>query len=305
MQFEHLRYLKAVVDSKSMSKAAERLYCTQPTVSAAIKSIESELGYPVIERTPKGVTPTKLGSVILEDGTFILSCYKKWKEYAESLSDNQAVDIIMTGTAATPSVIRAISKTMTSSPDLEINVIFQHEPTAAMSHVGGRVGIQHKVPGHVSDAVQFGRAHGLRLALLQRDEFCLCVNARSPLLELEEVKVSDIQDMQLMLYQNPERFPYLKDIKTDGLRLAAQMHNDNNLMTAISLMPNAVSIRPWRVVENDPNVVAGTIKTLAFSDLKMPVNLYISYPIESRMFESERCLIDNLKKQFPDFEVID
>ena len=47
VQFEHLKYFRAVADHKSMTRAAEALFCAQPTISQAIKSIESELGYPV------------------------------------------------------------------------------------------------------------------------------------------------------------------------------------------------------------------------------------------------------------------
>lgn len=53
MDFRQLEAFIAVVDLKSFSKAAEKLYLTQPTVSAHIRTLEKELGTTLIARTTK------------------------------------------------------------------------------------------------------------------------------------------------------------------------------------------------------------------------------------------------------------
>lgn len=43
MQLEHLRYFQAVAKYGSMNKAAQALFCSQPTITNAVKSLEEEL----------------------------------------------------------------------------------------------------------------------------------------------------------------------------------------------------------------------------------------------------------------------
>ena len=86
MQFEHLKYFRAVADHKSITKASAALFCAQPTISSAIKSIEAELGYPVIERSTTGVNLTDLGRRLYDDAGIILDTYQRWLDMAEESS---------------------------------------------------------------------------------------------------------------------------------------------------------------------------------------------------------------------------
>lgn len=56
MEFKQLEAFVAVVDYGSFSEAARRLYLTQPTISAHIRSLEDELHMKLIIRTTKKTT---------------------------------------------------------------------------------------------------------------------------------------------------------------------------------------------------------------------------------------------------------
>ena len=58
MDFKQLEAFVYVVKLKSFSKAAQRIYLTQPTISAHINSLEKELDTKLIERGAKYVYPT-------------------------------------------------------------------------------------------------------------------------------------------------------------------------------------------------------------------------------------------------------
>ena len=64
--FKHLDYVYAVYEEKSFTKAAEKLFISQPALSATIKKLEKDLGYPIFERTGKEITPTYVGEKYLE-----------------------------------------------------------------------------------------------------------------------------------------------------------------------------------------------------------------------------------------------
>lgn len=61
MEFKQLEAFVAVVDYNSFSEAARRLYLTQPTVSAHIRALETELNSKLIIRTTKKLTVTARG----------------------------------------------------------------------------------------------------------------------------------------------------------------------------------------------------------------------------------------------------
>lgn len=56
-----LEYFLVVVETENLSRAAERLGLTQPSMTAALRRLEDELKTPLFERTRKGVTLTRAG----------------------------------------------------------------------------------------------------------------------------------------------------------------------------------------------------------------------------------------------------
>ena len=67
-----LRHAIAVGQHGNFARAAEALHLTQPSLSRSIAALEDLLGVPLFDRTPKGVTPTVFGRVLLERGDIVM-----------------------------------------------------------------------------------------------------------------------------------------------------------------------------------------------------------------------------------------
>jgi len=67
-----LRYFLAVVETGNFTRAAERVFVTQPTLSAGIKKLEEQLGQPLFERTNRRVFLTDAGTRFLPRAKSIL-----------------------------------------------------------------------------------------------------------------------------------------------------------------------------------------------------------------------------------------
>ena len=63
MTFNQLRTFLAVVDSGSVSEAADSLFVSPPAVSAALASLQAELGVALVARVGRGVAITAAGAV--------------------------------------------------------------------------------------------------------------------------------------------------------------------------------------------------------------------------------------------------
>ena len=68
-----LKQLAMVVKEGSISRAAERLFITQPTLTRGIQQLESRAGAPLLTRTRYGVTPTEIGARLAQIGERILA----------------------------------------------------------------------------------------------------------------------------------------------------------------------------------------------------------------------------------------
>jgi len=53
-----------VVRARSFSRAADTLRISQPTISKGVRDFELQVGCRLLDRTPKGVQPTREGNVL-------------------------------------------------------------------------------------------------------------------------------------------------------------------------------------------------------------------------------------------------
>lgn len=72
MELRHLRYFVAVAEELNFTRAAERLYTSQPSLSEQIRNLEEEIGYPLLNRTRRKVELTEAGVIFLDDAREIL-----------------------------------------------------------------------------------------------------------------------------------------------------------------------------------------------------------------------------------------
>ncbi len=82
--FHKYEYVLAVYEEKSFTKAATKLFISQPTLSVAIKNIEAQLGAPLFERTGSQIVPTDVGREYLASAQKILQIER---EFSHKLGD--------------------------------------------------------------------------------------------------------------------------------------------------------------------------------------------------------------------------
>ena len=76
MTLQQMYYALQVSEEGSLNKTAEKLYLSQPTLTNAIKEIESELGIQIFHRGSKGVTLTPEGKDFLDEARQIYQSYE-------------------------------------------------------------------------------------------------------------------------------------------------------------------------------------------------------------------------------------
>jgi len=82
VELRHLRYFQAVASEGGFGRAALALRVAQPALSRQIRALEHELDTPLLIRSPKGVSLTMTGDVVLEGSGRILDCFSRAIEQA-------------------------------------------------------------------------------------------------------------------------------------------------------------------------------------------------------------------------------
>jgi DNA-binding transcriptional LysR family regulator len=72
MEFRQIRYALSVAKERSFTKAAKRLNISQSAVSEQVKLLEDEAGFPLFQRTPRGVDVTDRGRTFLYEAERIV-----------------------------------------------------------------------------------------------------------------------------------------------------------------------------------------------------------------------------------------
>ncbi len=85
-----VEYIYAVYKERSFSKAARKLFISQPSLSAAVKRAEQELGAPLFNRSTSPVTLTEAGECYISAAEKIMETEREMRERIASLAENSA-----------------------------------------------------------------------------------------------------------------------------------------------------------------------------------------------------------------------
>jgi LysR family transcriptional regulator, low CO2-responsive transcriptional regulator len=137
-----------VVRRGSATAAAEQLYVTQPSVSAAIAALEREVGARLLERDGRGLRPTEAGAAFVPYAANVLGLLEQGTRAAqEAASGGRASLRISAVTSAgdhvVPPLIRAFRD---AHPELDISL-----------HIGNRAEVFSGLLEHNADVAITGR----------------------------------------------------------------------------------------------------------------------------------------------------
>ena len=86
MDIQHLKAFIAVACTKNLTQAAEKLFLSQPAVSAQIKALESDVGTALFVRTNNGMQLTRAGEVLLPEAEALMQHKHRLEQFAQTLS---------------------------------------------------------------------------------------------------------------------------------------------------------------------------------------------------------------------------
>jgi DNA-binding transcriptional LysR family regulator len=147
LQLRHLRYLVAVAEAGTFTRAAEQLFIAQPTLSQQIARLEQLVGAPLLVRGRDGVRLTTAGAVLLDVSRDVLSLVDHGVSRTRQAAGlgRQRLRVVMPGnlpealTVKTATLLRSATTAadvdlvwMETPLDAEFSPIRQHEADAGL-----------------------------------------------------------------------------------------------------------------------------------------------------------------------------
>ncbi|NGO40779.1 LysR family transcriptional regulator [Streptomyces ureilyticus] len=133
-----LRYFVAVAEELHFTRAAERLYVSQPALSKQVRALERQLGAPLFERDRQGVRLTPVGAALLPYARRVLADWEEARDAMERAKAEQAA-VLVVGMSTSPArggLLPAIRSRFTEArPEATVRLrqIGWEDPTAGLA----------------------------------------------------------------------------------------------------------------------------------------------------------------------------
>ncbi|HAV63837.1 MAG TPA: hypothetical protein DCY13_15915 [Verrucomicrobiales bacterium] len=125
MELHQLRTFLAVAETGHLTRAAERLFTSQPAVSTQLKSLEEELGVKLFERTSRGMNLTPAGENLRPLADQIVTAARRFKHDAEGLRNSVSGELVL-GLNNRPEFLRVVpllARLAKAHPDLRYELV--------------------------------------------------------------------------------------------------------------------------------------------------------------------------------------
>lgn len=85
LTLKQLRYFFLVVETGNITRASQALNVAQTALGLQIRSLEQEMGRPLLHRHARGVTPTEAGQLLYRDGVALMARLRELEDRIRSL----------------------------------------------------------------------------------------------------------------------------------------------------------------------------------------------------------------------------
>lgn len=194
MEIRVLRYFLAVVREESITKAAELLHITQPTLSRQIAQMEEEMGVKLFDRGTRKIVLTNEGLLLRRRAEEILELVDK-TERELSAQDEMVEGTVSVG-CGDLAAVQLLPELIRSFHERYPAVTFDLY-TATADHIKDRMDRGLTDVGLLLEPINMEKYDYIRLN--QREQWVVVMHPDSPLANLDRITPKDLKGVPLIL----------------------------------------------------------------------------------------------------------
>lgn len=280
-----------IVQEGSITRAAERLYLRQPTVSNALKRLEEQLGRRLIDRGPGRFEPTEYGTVLYRECREICGTIGRLQQV---MADSEAeltgeLRIHMASHVVFPPLDETLAEFHARHPrvNVEIDVATSHTVIDAVLSKDATLGICLVSEAHPQ----------LHHRLLFREHFGFFCGPRHPLFGERGLSLSDLRSESFVSFKTDRLTDALRPVAV--LRAQLQMYGQvvgtsSNLEEVRRMIMAGLGIGPLPIHVVERDVQAGLLWRLPPYDDPPAIDIFLVTNPRATLGRAERLFIELL-----------
>ncbi len=220
-----LKYFIAVAQTQHMSKAAQKLNITQPSLSTSIRRLETDIGYQLFDRTGRGIQLNEYGKIFLEGvmaaENIMSSCLNEMQELK-----NSSVSFVRIACSNSPANSQLIDLLLSKGMSLKVDNIPNNWEQDLLNQ-------------NCDLVITMGNLHhsSIAYAILRYQKLAIVASKYHPLANAEAVTLSDLHRYSFCSTDAPHSlFNVMKEQKPDydfHPRITFLGRNSSDMLKAI------------------------------------------------------------------------
>ena len=237
MKSEQIVYLDDIAKTHSITQTAQRFFISQQALSFSLTKLEEEFGVAFLKRTNRGAELTEAGMLFLEKTRPFLEVYRELKNdfyLSSATTDGQnsepegRLTILCHTRVLEPLLVNLLEQYTNKYPDVTITS-FEKENIDIIESIAqqqGDLGIVF-VPEFLLDGnTDYVFPANIQIKKLFSNEFILCCNRNYPLKNKQSVKMNDLLDVSVVIFDTNVYMISPKDVPVPAGRLH-QFYSNN------------------------------------------------------------------------------
>lgn len=261
MDIRQLEYFQTVANLRSITKAAQQLYVSQPTITIAIQKLEQELEIPLFDRNQKQFVLTNEGQLFLERISDVLTrlqnAVSEINEHKNLQKGYLRIGIPpMIGSCMFPEIIAGFTDTY---PSLTLDIFEDGSLNVRQSLKQEDLDIGIINLMNISD--------DFFTIPLSRQEFLVCLHHKHPLANNKHIDIRQLQNENFILFNETtcNRKMVMQECLANDF-IPKVILSTNQIATMKSLVAKNLGIcfLTKSVTENTPGIVTVPLKNKLF-----------------------------------------
>ena len=308
MRLEHFQYIVEIARCKSMSKASKKLFITQPSLSTAIQSLETELGFQIFKRSASGVALTDKGESLLHIAEEIVFQLGQIKE----LSDPENAAAVTINVAAVPVFCNALMMELIQQlhrdyPFINLNILELRPCKILPALISGTadIAVGCYQPSTKEQILQEANKNGFAVEPVFQDKMICFLPRNHPLARKSKVTFPELQEHGIPgAVYNDHVLMDSYDCIASGDAPETEIGKDTYSFTDRSSIKKAVSkglayaTLPRLMGYDDIYVTSGMIIPVPMADTNLKLTMYLAYPARGSLSHASTVTLNAVRVLF-------
>lgn len=206
MTLQQLKYMIEIVNCGSINEAAKKLYITQPSLSNAVKELETEMGIELFKRNSKGITLTIDGAEFLGYARQVVEQAGLLEQRYQNKKPSRKLCSISTQhyAFAVNAFVNLIKNSGAEEYEFTLRETRTYEIIEDVRNLRSEIGILYMNPFNQKVIEKLLRENHLDFHPLFVAKPHIFVNAQNPLAKKESVTLEDLEEYPYLSFEQGE-----------------------------------------------------------------------------------------------------